>query len=477
LAAQPLVEIIDKSLGRLQIEFAQGVFNRQTLNFKVFVAKKEIDNISNRMLIGRKAHLKRGEPPGRPLHYGYKKDKNKQIIINVEETNIVRKIFDWYILKKNNMEIRKLLNESGVYPRTNKIWSKAMIGKILTFEGYASGKYKTSLGDEEFLIPCPTIIPMNIWQKSLVVREGNKSIRGSNVKEDYLCKGMVICPCGWIWTVRTCHSKGQTGKCGYYGCARKDHQPEFIHPNCPGTIGAKKLDFFVWDFVKKICANHYFVRKVIDSEIAIIQSKQETLDVEREYQIWEKDLLSQEIQGIIEMLNNEKIYPDEVKKQLAAIDTYFTNLRKISIETTNSAPLDEQISQLNKKFERYQKRCANSFRTLETNVEELSEEESDNLCREFEVYRFEEKSNSDKKEVLQKAIIDEKRWMIRLVIGRVLLVKIREGEKKIIPLLVHEPPEELSRILYDEFSLEIIQKFKQVDSNIIGDFNYQRSEV
>ncbi len=254
-AALPLSEVLDERRYDLTVELVKETFDRQMLGIKAAIAKLELDNIRDRMIMGRKVRIQRGEPAGGPVKYGYLKDENKRLVIHETESSIIRKIFDWYIQGEHNMEIRRRLNSMGIAPRLNKIWSKATISNILTFEGYAAGKYTTDLDGETFTTPCPPIISMSVWRKALEVREANKKYRGRNVKDDYLCRGMVTCPCGWTWTVRTCRGPRQQGKSGYYGCARKDHQPEQVHGDCPGTIGAKKLDTFVWNFVVNICKN------------------------------------------------------------------------------------------------------------------------------------------------------------------------------------------------------------------------------
>ncbi|HSG43982.1 MAG TPA: hypothetical protein VLA72_12575, partial [Anaerolineales bacterium] len=143
---------------------------------------------------------------------------------------------------------------------------------------------------ETFTVSCPPIISINIWNKAVSIREKNKKYRGRNVKEDYLCRGMVTCSCGWSWVVRTCHAaktSSQKGKWGYYGCARKDHQPENVHSDCPGSIGSKKLDDFVWNFVVGICKNPDVVQNAIEAKIAHLQNvrddiENESLQIQRE---------------------------------------------------------------------------------------------------------------------------------------------------------------------------------------------------
>src|ERR1043165_4927298 len=95
-AALPLCEVLDERRNELRVELVKEKFDRQMLGIKAAIAKLELDNIRDRMVMGRKVRIERGEPAGGPLRYGYYKDENKRIMINNAEAGIVRKIFDWY---------------------------------------------------------------------------------------------------------------------------------------------------------------------------------------------------------------------------------------------------------------------------------------------------------------------------------------------------------------------------------------------
>jgi hypothetical protein len=116
--------------------------------------------------MGRRVRLERGEVPGGELRYGYEKSDDRRLTINETEAGVVRQVFEWYNQGENNMEIRRRLNAAGVSPRKSKIWSKATIQNILTFEGYATDGYTVSLDSEAFTIPCPPIITQSTWHKA-----------------------------------------------------------------------------------------------------------------------------------------------------------------------------------------------------------------------------------------------------------------------------------------------------------------------
>ncbi len=123
-AALPLAEVLDEKRNSLVVELVKETFDRQMLGIKAAIAKLELDSIRDRMVMGRRVRIERGEVPGGPVLYGYAKNDDKRLIINEAEASVIRQIYDWYILGENNMEIRRRLNAAGIPPRKNKIWSK-----------------------------------------------------------------------------------------------------------------------------------------------------------------------------------------------------------------------------------------------------------------------------------------------------------------------------------------------------------------
>ncbi len=461
-AALPLAEVLDERRNDLRVELVKETFDRQMLGIKAAIAKLELDNIRDRMIMGRKVRIERGEPAGGPVKYGYLKDENKRLILHEAEASIIRKIFDWYIQGENNMEIRRRLNSMGIAPRINKIWSKATIYNILTFEGYATGKYTTVLEGETFTTACPPIISKNVWQKALEVRDANKKYRGRNVKEDYLCRGMVICQCGWTWNVRTSHGPHQHGKSGYYGCARKDQQPEYVHKDCPGTIGAKKLDNFVWNFVVTICKNPEIVQNAIDAKIALLQQEQGNIEHEAEQIQRELDHLVDERQWVITTARKGRISDDDMESQLAAIDLQAMGLRKKHDDKLSAIVVQQQAEGLKEWANQYLANLATGLRVLETDIMELNDNERDNLYEVLGANRFEEKYNGDRLAALRWAILEEKRRTVRMLISKVLLVKDADGSKRIIPQLAFEIPPELASLVYGHQSLAYVEQAREL---------------
>jgi DNA invertase Pin-like site-specific DNA recombinase len=92
-AALPLSEVLDEHRNDLQVELVKETFDRQMLGIKAAIAKLELDNIRDRMVMGRKVRIERGEPPGGPVHYGYNRSENKRVVVNEAEASVVRQVY------------------------------------------------------------------------------------------------------------------------------------------------------------------------------------------------------------------------------------------------------------------------------------------------------------------------------------------------------------------------------------------------
>jgi len=454
-AALPISELLDEKRS-INIELVSESFDVKMLGIKAAMAKIELDNIRDRMVRGRRARLERGEVPGGPARYGYYKDENNFLQIDENESQVVKRIFDWYILGKPANEIRSILNGEGIPPRVGEIWSKGSIHNILYFDGYATGEYTTTLDDEIFTINSPQIISYDVYMKAIDTRKKNKSYRGRNVKEDYLCRGLIYCNCGWKWLARTCH-KGE-GRWGYYGCSRQDHQKEKKVASCPGTIGTKKVDDFVWNFVKKICKNPEIIKDAIDAKIEFYKGQQSILEADSERLQREIDSITEERQWVITQARKGRISGDDMDMQLAALHFQMLDLKKKHNDQSAALAIHSQAEELKNWTDQYLQDIEKGLKVLDTPIQELSEIEKSNLYNGLGATKFESKYEGDKSKALAWAILEEKRRIVKTLISGVLVVKTPEDPKKIIPQLALEVPKSFASLVYDHQSLAYIEE-------------------
>jgi DNA invertase Pin-like site-specific DNA recombinase len=461
-AAMPLAQALDERRNDLMVELVRETFDRSMLEIKAAMGKIELENIRERMIMGRRARLKRGEVPGGTVRYGYQKDENNQLVVDDAEAEVVRRAFEWYTEGENNMEIRRRLNAGDIPPRNSKLWSKATIQNILTFEGYATGEYTTDLDGESFTIPCPPIISMATWRKAQETREGNKLYRGRNVKEDYLCRGMITCPCGWRWNARSHFDRKRGYRWADYYCSRKGHQPELVHPDCPDTIGAKKLDDYVWQFVVTICENPAIVQQAIDARIAQLRAEQGDIEAEAHGLQRELDRITEERQWIITQARKGRITEEDMEMQLVALDFQALNLRTKRDDKIAAIAVQQQAEHLKAWADQYLADIGRGLQALNSDVTELDEKERASLYSTLEAGRFAEKFDGDRIEALRWAVLEEKRRTVRMLVSEILVVKGENGEKLIIPQLALEIPREYASLAYDDQSLEYIESLVEL---------------
>lgn len=96
------------------------------------IYQQEVENTSNHVKLGFKMKMKRGEMVGRPDAYGYDYDKiNKCLIINPEEAEVVRWIFEQYVAGMGGRKIAIMLGERKIKaPRSDYWCSNVVLGII-----------------------------------------------------------------------------------------------------------------------------------------------------------------------------------------------------------------------------------------------------------------------------------------------------------------------------------------------------------
>ncbi|GIK37612.1 MAG: hypothetical protein BroJett011_14450 [Chloroflexota bacterium] len=447
-AAMPFSEVLDEMGKRLAVELVKETFDRKMLGIKAALGKIEADNIRERMVMGRRAHLQKGEMLGsfRQVRYGHKK-VDRHLEIEETEAEIVRKIFDWYISGENNMAIRRRLNAMGVPPRRGKIWAKQTLERILTCEAYATGQLLYVLDGESFYIPCPPIISMAVWQKAQEVRTSNRFL-ARWLKEDYLCAGLVYCACGWKCQARTARrenrKKGSYSVCGYYICQRHITAPESQPPDCAVNTGSKKVDDYVWDFVRELCDRPEVLRGAVLQRLSALEAEQTNLEAEAGHLQRQLDELGTERQWVITQARKKRITEDDMEMQLTGLQIQELGLHKELREVQAKSAARLQVQALSEWAAGYLSEIGEGIKTLNVKPEDMTPEERQALVSELEAWRFAEKFPGDELAQLRWAILEEKRRIIKTIIGRVVVSKVAGPERrKITPMLALQLPQDL----------------------------------
>ena len=136
--------LIKKNVKLISIaeDFGQfGVFANMLEAFTLCVAEMERENITKRTSSGRKAKASKGGYSGGRAPMGYRV-QDKQLVINPEEAEIVRFIFDRKFAGKTMLSTVDALNDAGYKTRNGKEFVISTVQSIWNNERTYRGEYK-----------------------------------------------------------------------------------------------------------------------------------------------------------------------------------------------------------------------------------------------------------------------------------------------------------------------------------------------
>ncbi len=162
------------------------------------------------------------------IAYGYGRDEENNYVINEEEAEIVRNIFQWKIEGLGNYIIATRLNDAGIKPKMSENWRGVTIDGIIKnkiYKGIREWNKHDLDNYVEFKLKQFIIAP-EIWDKANAVHKANKKNAGKKQEFNYLLDEVMYC-----------------GKCGqkYFGKKRKEGTHSIY--KCRGAV----------QFAKHVC--------------------------------------------------------------------------------------------------------------------------------------------------------------------------------------------------------------------------------
>lgn len=249
-------------------------------------AEYERAKITERFRLGKVRKLKEGHIlVGRPL-YGYtyvpkQGEKHGYYVINEEEAEVVRMIFN---LSKQGVSIKKIirhLQEQGIKPKysTRGLWSSSTISRMLRNETYTGkahwgstygvlpknptntnrynrrkkSRRKPKPRKEWYFVPVPAIIGKALFNEIQQQLKANSELASRNTKNKYLLTGKTYCSCG-------CKRFGEVSKsCSsrllYYRCSSRLTNLPFEQACKEKFIRADMLEQLVWEKLKELMSS------------------------------------------------------------------------------------------------------------------------------------------------------------------------------------------------------------------------------
>ena len=240
-----------------------------TLNILLSFAQFERELGAERVRDKIAASKKKGMWTGGPVPLGYD-TKDKKLIINEEEAEIVRFIFEDYKRTRSQFQTVRDVNEKGYKPKkritkTGKDISKgrfnhAMISNILNNPVYLG---KVVYKGEWYTGQHKAIISQDLWDetKSLCKVNLGEAFRPSRVIKHSLLKGLIECECcGPMTPTRSKHGN----KYYEYYTPLKTVKEGAKIANCKvGSIPAGEIESFVIDKIKNVFQAPEFQQEIL----------------------------------------------------------------------------------------------------------------------------------------------------------------------------------------------------------------------
>lgn len=228
-----------------------------------------------------------GKPP-----YGYDRGPNGEYVVNEDEAEIVREIFNRVLDHESFADIFRSLNSRCLKTKHGKEWNRSSFNKLLSNKKYI-GTYEYKGTETEDAIPA--IVPKTTFHAVQQLLPEKKNGRGNTVRRRnengvYLLSGKLFCGnCGEMMT-----GKSGTGKHGelhyYYVCKGKKNGSDCSCKNMnreylEGLISRKLVKFILDDEAVEWVAEEmekYIKNDPLDAERRMVVKDIETIKKEIE---------------------------------------------------------------------------------------------------------------------------------------------------------------------------------------------------
>lgn len=229
-----------------------------TLNILLSFAQFERELGAERVRDKIAASKKKGMWTGGPVPLGYDA-KNKKLVINPDEAETIKFIFEDYKKTRSQFETLRHVNLKGLKPKTwetksgkivgREVFNHAMISNILNnpiYLGVVAYKGELYKGQHK------AIISQELWDETRKVKKDNigNAFRPSRSVKNSLLKGLLECSC--CGTMTPTRSKKGNKYYEYYTSLKAVKEGAKTAHCQIGSIPAGEIDNFVLDKVKKI---------------------------------------------------------------------------------------------------------------------------------------------------------------------------------------------------------------------------------
>ena len=201
---------------------------------------------------------KKGMWNGGSAPYGYER-KNKKLIINKKEAEIVRLIFETYLETCSINELYDLLEEKNIKNRQGKTFSKSFLARVLRNITY-TGKIKYA-GQIYQGIHQP-IISEKLFE--LAQKTHKKRIRKFRVYRDFLFGGLINCKeCGYKMSACFTNKwlEGKMKRYYYYRCTSTNKKG--WQACSTKQVSAERIERYILENLERISIDRNYIENLV----------------------------------------------------------------------------------------------------------------------------------------------------------------------------------------------------------------------
>lgn len=397
-----------------------------TLTILSAVAEIERENINVQFMVGKMQKILNGGWPGGPAPYGYR-SVNKELVVEPEEAEIVKLIFDRYIQDDGTLNgVAIWLNNNGysriskgeVKPFTydfivNVLDNPTYHGKINYFRRTnIKGIRKNPKDAVEVDGIHEAIIDEDLWQQA---REKREASSGRQEKVDEpdrvsLLSGLIKCPAcgnGLIATKNKHVNKNRGGHyktIHYYSCRyyRKSagRTCEFKH-----TYNQAKIDSAVFEIVSNLAAHPAFEKAMAmaaggDESVEAYEKRMKEIRKDLYHQEHEKNRVGAELDNLDVLSDDydteyERIQAemDDIYDRIESLELSLKKIKKKCSEARQGVSSIEGIKKILKNFGKFYEKLTSEeqrelYRQFIERIEVYPEEQEDGRVLKSIYFRF-----------------------------------------------------------------------------------------
>ncbi|MFC1476201.1 recombinase family protein [Candidatus Zixiibacteriota bacterium] len=326
---------------------------RLVLNVLLSFAQFEREIISERTSDKMCAARRKGKWLGGPPILGYDVDRERhRLVINPEEAEMVRELFDLYLhhhsmlraaqeANRRGWSTKSYMTRKGVHKGGGR-FDKAKLQRILTnitYTGKIVHKGKTYPGEQDAIIDKKTFDQV----QEIIAGNGNGSGKTTRNKHGALLKGLLYCASCGAAMIHT-YTKKKNRLYRYYICSTAQKQGREACPT--PSLPAQEIEDFIVEQIRQLAADPEMVEQVFaeaekqrQAKIPRLKTEQKRLQRERQHKQEKiKELVaavgasSKPVASFTENLRELESAVIRIDQRLTEIKTELTSINRKTVD-------------------------------------------------------------------------------------------------------------------------------------------------